>query len=34
MPDSVVADIRAWLAAIPEPPPAKSITLLNQGASV
>jgi len=30
MPDSEVADIRAYLAAIPEPPPAKSIPLLNQ----
>ena len=30
MPDSEVADVRAYLATIPEPPPAKSIALLNQ----
>ena len=28
--DADLADIRAYLAAIPEPPPAKSIPLLNQ----
>ena len=30
LPDSDVADIRAYLATIPEPPAAKGITLLNQ----
>jgi mono/diheme cytochrome c family protein len=30
MPDSDLADIRAYLATIPEPPAAKSIPLLNQ----
>ena len=30
LPDSEVADIRAYLAAIPEPPLVKSIPLLNQ----
>jgi ubiquinol-cytochrome c reductase cytochrome c subunit len=30
MPDSEVADVRAYLAAIPEPPPVKNIPLLNQ----
>jgi len=28
--DAEVTDIRAYLATIPEPPRAKSITLLNQ----
>jgi ubiquinol-cytochrome c reductase cytochrome c subunit len=28
--DAELADIRAYLASIPEPPPAKSIPLLNQ----
>ena len=28
--DADLADIRAYLASIPEPPPAKSIPLLNQ----
>jgi len=28
--DAELADIRAFLASIPEPPPAKSIPLLNQ----
>jgi len=30
MPDSDVADIRAFLATLPEPPPVKDIALLNQ----
>src|SRR5258708_372151 len=30
MPDSEVADVRAYLATIPEPPPVKNIPLLNQ----
>lgn len=28
--DAELADIRAYLASIPEPPPAKNIPLLNQ----
>jgi ubiquinol-cytochrome c reductase cytochrome c subunit len=28
--DAELADIRAYLASIPEPPPAKYIPLLNQ----
>ena len=28
--DAELADIRAYLASIPEPPPAKSVPLLNQ----
>jgi ubiquinol-cytochrome c reductase cytochrome c subunit len=30
VPDADLAAIRAYLASIPEPPPAKSIPLLNQ----
>ena len=30
VPDADLIDIRAYLASIPEPPPAKSIPLLNQ----
>src|SRR5690242_4068690 len=30
MSDAELADIRAYLASIPEPPPVKSIALLNQ----
>jgi mono/diheme cytochrome c family protein len=29
MSDAELADVRAYLAAIPEPPPLKSIALLN-----
>ena len=30
MSDAEVADVRAYLATVPEPPPLKSIALLNQ----